>query len=94
MQNAVIYYCQSKEENSEISISYVNELIKDLEKQCAIKGVFVDNYNERTEFYNLINNSLDSIDLIYINNEVLDEFDRKLLEQVAKAEGIFIKLRD
>lgn len=94
MQNAMIYYCQSKGEDSKSSINYVDELIKELEQHYLIKGVFIDNYNERSEFYTLINNSLSTIDLIYIYNNVLDEFDQKLLDQVAKTENIFVNIRN
>ncbi|XKH52000.1 hypothetical protein LG275_13770 (plasmid) [Chryseomicrobium palamuruense] len=91
MQNALIYYRQEKEEDIQNAIDYVNEVINKIEKNSLIKGVFVDSYNERTEFDNLINNSLDNIDLIYLNIDILDEFDENLLNQIARADRIQTK---
>lgn len=94
MKNALIYHRSKKYETNEDSITYVKNLIKQLKQHYVIRGVFVDSYNDRSEFYNLINGSLGSIDVVFINNSLIDEFDRKLLDELARAEGIIFDSRN
>lgn len=90
IKQTVIYYQQKKNEINEHSISLINSLIEQLEKQkYVIKGVFVDQYNDRSEFYSLINTSLKNIRIIFISSP-LDKFDQILLDEVARVSNLYI----
>jgi len=88
--NAVIYYQQKESESIEEAISYINYLIKFMELHHDIKGVFVDSFGSRSEFYDFLNTSLNNVDIIVLEESLNDEFDDKLLTEVARAENIRI----
>jgi pantothenate kinase len=89
--NVVIYYQTKETEKTEEAIEFINNLIQQLETNYVIKGVFIDNLNERNEFYELLNSPLNEIDIIFLEKPLEDEFDKKLLFEVAKMENIHIK---
>lgn len=86
-----IYYKKSENEASEQAIALINELIHFLEVQHEIKGVFIDVHSESTEFIELINAPLSTIDCMYINKPIEDDFDRQLIEQLSKSENFELK---
>jgi hypothetical protein len=85
--NVVIYYQQGENECSEKAIKYINSLIEKLEPLHKIKGVFIDRFGERSEFVELINSPLSQFDYIFINNPIEDEFDNRLLNELARTEN-------
>ncbi|MEK5433022.1 hypothetical protein MKY88_19505 [Lysinibacillus sp. FSL R7-0073] len=89
IENIVIYYQQKKDEINKQSIAFIKSLIIQLEKQYVIKGVFIDQYNDRSEFYNFINTSPKNISVIFISLP-LDKFDQTLLDEVAKVGNLYI----
>ncbi|PEZ76352.1 hypothetical protein [Bacillus sp. AFS017274] len=92
MKNTVIYYQQKENEANEESITYIEGLIKQLEKHYIIKGVFIDCYNDRSELYNFINTSPKNTVLIF-NSTPLDTFDQRLLDEVARTGDLHIDFK-
>ncbi|GLB58646.1 hypothetical protein [Cytobacillus sp. NCCP-133] len=94
MANVVIYYNCEQGESTEQAVLRVNELIQFLETHHIIKGVFLDIYNEGTELMELLNSPLSEIDMIYINKDIDNEFDKALIIQLSRAEQFEIKYID
>ena len=92
MIKTLIYYQSKKNENIDQIIEIINMKIKALEPSHVIKGVFIDGFEERKELNELLNVHLVSIDLLIVNKAVKDEFDRKLIIELARTEGFKIKL--
>ncbi|MEF2097314.1 hypothetical protein V3595_22095 [Bacillus sp. CFBP9009] len=92
MKNTVIYYQQKENEANEDSITYIDGVIKQLEKHYIIKGVFIDRYNDRSELYNFINTSPKDTVLIF-NSTPLDTFDQILLDEVARTGDLHIDFK-
>lgn len=91
MGNLVIYYQKKECENTDHAVQYVNELIDKLEKHHSVKGVFLDEYDSKSELIELFNSSLSLIDYVYIEESFNDNFDNDLINQLAKAENFKIK---
>lgn len=86
MVNAVIYYHQNQDERFEQAVENINKLIKQIETQHVIKGVFLDSFNERNELVELINSPLSEIDYLFLNKIIEDEFDKQLISELSKTE--------
>ncbi|MDG4655553.1 hypothetical protein P6P90_04785 [Ectobacillus antri] len=91
MENVVIYYQQKQNESTEKAIHYINTLIKKLENRFVIKGVYIDRFENRNEFVDLLQSPLSEIDYIYLEQEITDEFDKQMLNELSKAENFKIK---
>jgi hypothetical protein len=85
--NVVIYYQQEENECIEKTIKNINSIIKKLEFQNKIKGVFIDRFGERLEFGELINSPISQIDYIFLNKPLEDDFDNQLLNELARTEN-------
>ena len=81
-----IYYRQEEYENIDKSVKKVKKIIEKVEKTHNIIGVFLDSFNDRTEFNELLNSPMNELDILYVNHFFEDEFDRELLFQLSKAE--------
>ncbi|WP_421085621.1 hypothetical protein ACN5XJ_26585 (plasmid) [Priestia sp. MF3] len=92
MIKTLIYYQSEKNENIDQIVEIINMRIKSLEPSHVIKGVFIDSFEERKELTELFNIHLINIDLLIVNKPVKDEFDRKLIIELARTEGFKIKL--
>ncbi|GGC97666.1 hypothetical protein GCM10007216_30560 [Thalassobacillus devorans] len=92
MANVAIYYRLTKSEDTGQVIQFINEEIHKFDDQHLIKGVFVDDHKDRTQLNELVNQPLHEIDKLFINEEIDDEFDWKLLNELAKTEGFTIHL--
>jgi len=91
LEKALIYYQSQKNEHIEQIIKNINILIAKLEFNYSIKGVFIDNYNERTELTELLSLDLTNIDLLITNRSLIDEFDRQLIIELSRSENFELK---
>lgn len=91
MANVVIYYQKDENESSKHAILCIEKLIKQLEYQHTIKGVFVERKNESIQLMDLISSPLSIIDYIYINKPIKNEFDRELMKQLLRTENFKLK---
>ncbi|HDR7276606.1 TPA: hypothetical protein QCX06_004188 [Bacillus paranthracis] len=91
MENVVIYYQQKQNEPTEQAIHYINTLIKRLENHFFIKGVYIDQFENRNEFIDLLQSPLSEINYIYLEQEITDEFDKQMLNELSKTENFKIK---
>ncbi|MCZ0754538.1 hypothetical protein [Anoxybacillus sp. J5B_2022] len=91
MATIAIYYQMKVNQKIEEVIAFINDFIRQLETDNVIKGVFIDQYAERSEFYELLHSSSNKIDIIFLEKPLEDEFDEKLLLEIAKIENIQIK---
>ncbi|ATH94645.1 hypothetical protein [Bacillus glycinifermentans] len=94
MTNIVIYYRRKKEESVEKSVENVNKLIQYFENFYTIKGIFLDDHDDRNQFNELLNFPLKEIDILYTNHYFDDEFDNQLINQLSKAEHFSVKYID
>ncbi|WP_138418249.1 hypothetical protein [Aquibacillus sediminis] len=93
MVNVAIYYQLRQQEKQEHAIKNIDKMIQQLEVlRINIKGVFIDGYNSREKFEELISLPLDKIDYIYINKTFEDEFDNRLINELSKSEQFKLKL--
>lgn len=82
MANVAIYYRTAKEQDAIEVIEEIEKVIKVIKE--SITGVYVDSYNHNDEFSNLINQDLSEIEVLYINRKLEDEFDKKLINELAR----------
>ncbi|MCY8491013.1 hypothetical protein [Bacillus atrophaeus] len=94
MKYIVIYYRRKKEESVEKSVENINKLINNFGTSHTIKGVFLDDHNDRNQFNELLNFPLKDIDILYTNHYFDDEFDYQLIKQISKAEQFNVKYID
>ncbi|AMQ71490.1 MULTISPECIES: hypothetical protein [Bacillus] len=93
MEIAILYYRQNENESEDEAINNINILLKKyIQKNYNLKAVFFDYIDSRNEFYNLLNISLDDVDVIILPNELNDDFDNKLLSELSKSREIEIKV--
>lgn len=92
MANVAIYYRLNKVESIKVVVDYIKKLIRKLEDQHVIKGVFIDQHNDRNEFNKLISSPLSQIEFIYLNERIEDEFDNQLLNELFRGEQFKIIL--
>jgi hypothetical protein len=91
VENVVIYYRLKKNEKIETVVEQINILIHQLEKHHLIKGVFIDEYEDRTEFNEMVSYPLSEIDYIVMGNLIEDEFDNLLINELSKSENFNIR---
>ncbi|MBB5323455.1 DUF1009 family protein [Anoxybacillus tepidamans] len=91
MATIAIYYQMKENQKIEEVIAFINDFIRQLETDHVIKGVFIDQHAERSEFYELLHSASSKMDIIVLEKPLEDEFDEKLLLEVAKIENIQIK---
>lgn len=85
MTNVAIYYKMASLQDSK-------EVIKEIQKKIStidgiIIGVYIDSYNENENFNLVVNEKLSSIDILYINKFLEDDFEQQLINQLARANG-------
>ena len=86
MANVVIYYQLEKGEETTFAVNKVTNIIKRLEKKHTIYGVFLEEYDNSFQFYELLEISLSKIDYVYLNKPLKNEFDLDILNQLSKNE--------
>lgn len=91
MKNVAIYYKLQKNEDIEHSIQKINQLIEKLNPKHRILGVFIEANKENKKFMELINSPLSDLNFLYMNSLPDDEFDYKLLKELARAEQFEIR---
>lgn len=88
MTNVAIYYKMTSLQNTKEVIEEIQKKILTIEG--VIIGVYIDSYNDNENFNLVINEKLSSIDFLYINKFLEDDFDRQLINQLARANGFTI----
>lgn len=83
MTNVAIYYKMSSIQQSQKVIKEIKEKILDID--AVIVGVYVDNFDEDTNFNQMIAYNLSNIDYLYINKPLSDDFDRQLIKELSRA---------
>ncbi|PLR75732.1 hypothetical protein CU633_19405 [Bacillus sp. V3-13] len=91
MENVIIYYQQKRNESTENAIIFIDSLIKNIKTRYNIKGVYIDNFENQNELLELLQSPLADIDYIYLDELPHDEFNWKLINQLARSEGFTIK---
>ncbi|WP_088034863.1 hypothetical protein [Evansella clarkii] len=91
MGNIVIYYRLSKNESTLDAVSNVNSVTEKLNLHYTIKGVFMDDHHSNEQLTELFDKKLISIKYLFINKPIEDEFDYKMLQELAKAESFDVK---
>ncbi|MCA1063876.1 hypothetical protein QTG56_01440 [Rossellomorea sp. AcN35-11] len=92
MGNVVIYYCADLNERTEQAISNVNSMVKKIERDHVLLGVFIDSYDKSTELMELISSPLEKLDILFLNRPVENEFDTELISQLGRADHFKIKI--
>jgi len=72
----------NKKQGSEEVIEEIKNAISTINKN--VTGVYIDSYNHIEEFSNLINQDLSEIEILYLNRNLEDEFDMKLINELAR----------
>lgn len=80
-----------EKQQTEEAIEFINRFILQLQTEHVIKGVFIDRYAERNEFYELLHSVSSKINILFLEKPVEDEFDKKLLLAVIQTENIQVK---
>ncbi|GGJ59942.1 TPP-dependent 2-oxoacid decarboxylase [Anoxybacillus voinovskiensis] len=91
MATIAIYYQMKEKQQTEEAIEIINRFIRQLQTEHVIKGVFIDRYAERNEFYELLHSASSKINILFLEKPVEDEFDKKLLLAVIQTENIQVK---
>ncbi|WP_066325911.1 hypothetical protein [Anoxybacteroides amylolyticum] len=91
MTTIAIYYQMKENQQIEEAIEIINVFIRQLKTEHVIKGVFIDQYGERNEFYELLHSASSKINILFLEKPLEDEFDKKLLLAVAKTENVQVR---
>lgn len=70
-------------ENSGKAVENIEEIIKKLNGN--LKGVYIDSYNSSDNFSALTSEDLNSLDVLYMNQEPKNDFDAQLIKELSKA---------
>lgn len=90
MINVLIYYEQENRDTANETIETVNKWVDYLEKNnCKVRGVFIDQSEEYTRLDEIINSSLDKVDILLVG-QIQNSFNRSLLLELARSEGIVL----
>lgn len=82
MTNVAIYYRMSFNQKTEEVISEIEKLIAVLNENISL--VFIDNYNESEKFNTMVDEELISINILYINKKLEDDFENLLIKELAR----------
>ncbi len=83
MSNVVIYYKMSHLQKTEEVIEEIKKNIEKIDKN--ILNVHIDHYNESENFNILTGYDLNSVDYLYINTNLEDDFEIQLINELARA---------
>lgn len=83
MSNVAIYYKMTDSQHSDDVILEIKEVIRNIDR--TVIGVHIDTYNQSDKFSNLVNQDLSSLDTLYLNKELEDDFDNQLISEIARS---------
>ena len=89
MSNVAIYYVLEQEQEYEEAVLEIETVINKI--NMNIKGVYIDNNMKNHEFLKLLNEDLSSIELMLLNKDIENEFDRALINELSRTENFEIK---
>lgn len=88
MSSVAIYYKMDAEQNSDEVIKKIERIIQQIDEGVA--GVYIDAYNQFDELINLISTDLSVINTLYLNKELEHDFDRKIINELARSQRFSI----
>jgi hypothetical protein len=93
MENAVIYLRQNEKESIDDFIKSIENSRNILKSRYEIIAIIGDFYNDRSQLFNFINSPSDNIDVV-IFDSIIDDFDQRLLSEIARIENFRIDFFD
>ncbi|OXS74240.1 hypothetical protein [Domibacillus enclensis] len=84
MHKAVIYCQLEPDQLVEKEVEHIQAFIEKVD--ADIMGVFIDSHDSNDELMNMANQDLSVVSFLYLNKPLADEFDYKLLQELARQE--------